>query len=158
MVLLKANLGYPTTKQSRIWHMRWHRISVTDIAKQLGISKPMVSKAYRIAQKRIKDLLLHTASTFRIEIQRISPEFGFAVGHCNATKSRSYITFTKELGVQAWFSHFGDCWNCDSYSKCNDYLAKLAMSWKIPIDDSLPPTEKGLLLFRTIMRKLDWIV
>jgi len=156
MIRQHTDLGYPTKKQSRIWNLRWHNISVTEIAKQLKISKPMVSKAYKIAQNRIENLIIHTASTFRVNIQNISPEFGFAVGHCSATESRTFITYTPSLGVQTWFSHDGDCERCDSLSMCNEYLTRLAEDWGETLDESLPPTRRGLDLFRKMMRRLNW--
>lgn len=154
--MLYTNLGYPTKKQVDIWLQRRNNQSVTQIATRLKVSKPMVSKAYRIARGRIERLLIHTASTFRVDIDNLSSEYGFAVGHCSANDSQTCITFTPDLGVQIWFRHHGDCGSCDSYSKCNRYLESLAKFWQVELDNTLPPTEKGLKLFQNIMRFLGW--
>ncbi|MHA1961556.1 MAG: hypothetical protein ACW99U_15145 [Candidatus Thorarchaeota archaeon] len=151
-----ANLGYPTKKQEHIWLQRRNDQSTIDIAKKLKISSPMVSKAYRIALSRIEKLLRHTASTFRVDIDHLSSEFGFAVGHCSPSEELTYITYTPELGVQTWFSHFGDCNGCDSNKRCNSYLDSLARFWQVSLDHTLPPTEKGLKLFQNIMGSLGW--
>ena len=127
------------------------------IARELEVSRALVSKAQRIAEERIGKILLHTASTNRMSIRHMSPRYGFAVGYCPANKSDTYIVYSPSLGTQLWFNHEGECENCPEKPVCEKTLHILADEWNVPLQENLPATEAGEELFNAIMRRLKWI-
>ncbi len=147
---------FPTKRQEFIWQKRRQEIPPSAIARELKVSRALVSKTQRIAEERIERILLHTASTNRINIQHISPRYGFAVGYCPATKSQTYILYSLALGTQLWFSHGGDCGNCSEKSVCEKTILTLAHEWNLPLPKGIPATEAAEELFIAIMRRLKW--
>ncbi len=148
---------FPTKRQEFIWQKRRQEIPPSAIARELKVSRALVSKTQRIAEERIERILLHTASTNRINIQHISPRYGFAVGYCPANKSQTYILYSLALGTQVWFSHGGDCGNCSEQSVCKKTILTLAHEWNLPLTKGIPATEAAEELFIAIMRRLKWI-
>ncbi len=148
---------FPTKQQELIWVKRRQEVPPSIIARELKVSHPLVSKAQRIAEKRIDQILRHTASTNRISIRHISPRYGFAVGYCSANKSDTYIVYSPSLGTQLWFNHRGECENCCEKDVCEKTLRMLADEWNIPLSEKLPATEAGEEIFNAIMRRLKWI-
>ena len=148
---------FPTKQQELIWIKRRKEIPPSKIARELKVSHPLVSKAQRIAEKRIEQILLHTASASRISVQHMSARYGFAVGYCSANKSDTYIVYSPSLGTQLWFNHVGECENCCEKPVCEKTLRILADEWNIPLSEDLPATEAGEELFNAIMRRLKWI-
>ena len=149
-------LRYPTKQQGHIWLKRRQEKRPSSIAEELQVSRPFVSKAQRIAETRIKKLLLHTAMVNRIQVQHLSPLYGFAVGYCPAYQTDTYIIYSPKLGVQTWFTHKGECNSCVQRSDCEKILRQFAHEWEIPIPDHSTPTEAALHLFTTIKRRLKW--
>ncbi len=151
------SLRYPTTQQGIIWLKRKQKVRPYEIAEELNVSRPFISKAQRIAEARINKLLRHAASINRIQIRHISTYYGIAVGYCPAYDTDTYILYSPKIGIQTWFAHTGDCGTCDQINQCTDTLQQLAEEWKIPIPDDRPPTDLSVYLFDTIMRRLKWV-
>ena len=147
---------FPTKRQEFIWQKRRQEIPPSTIARELKVSRALVSKTQRIAEERIEKILLHTAATNRINIKQISPRYGFAVGYCPANKSETYIVYSPELGTQLWFSHEGNCGNCSEQSVCEKTISTLAHEWNLPLQKGIPATEAAEELFIAIMRRLKW--
>ncbi|MHA1927910.1 MAG: hypothetical protein ACTSV2_04925 [Candidatus Thorarchaeota archaeon] len=148
---------FPTRQQEIIWQKRRQEVSPSVIARELEVSRALVSKAQRIAEERIEQILRHTASTNRMSIRHMSTRYGFAVGYCPANKSDTYIVYSPSLGTQLWFNHGGDCENCSEKPVCEKTLHILAEEWNVPLQKNLPATEAGEDLFNAIMRRLKWI-
>ena len=147
---------FPTKRQEFIWQKRRQEIPPSAIARELKVSRALVSKTQRIAEERIERVLLHTASTNRINIQNISPRYGFAVGYCPANKSETYIVYSPTLGTQLWFSQGGNCSSCSEQSVCEKTIHTLAHEWNLPLPKGIPATEAAEELFIAIMRRLKW--
>ncbi|OLS20430.1 MAG: hypothetical protein ThorAB25_28330 [Candidatus Thorarchaeota archaeon AB_25] len=147
---------FPTKRQEFIWLKRRQEIPPSTIARELKVSRALVSKTQRIAEERIERILLHTAATNRINIEHISPRYGFAVGYCPANKSPTYIIYSPALGTQLWFSHGGDCGNCSEQAICEKTIHTLAHEWNLPLPKGTPATEAAEELFIAIMRRLKW--
>ena len=152
------SLRYPTKIQGSIWLQRRQKVKPSSIAKTLGVSRPFVSKAQRIAKGRIEKLLLHTAKINRIQIKNLSSDYGFAIGYCSAYNTNTYIIYSPTMGIQTWFDHSGNCGGCGLQKECRETLHQLAKEWEIDFDKELPPTELAEHLFNTIMRRLKWVV
>ena len=150
------NFRFPTKRQEFIWQKRRQEIPPSAIARELKVSRALVSKTLRIAEERIERILLHTAATNRINIQHISPRYGFAVGNCPANKSQTYIVYSPALGTQLWFSHGGNCGNCSEKSVCEKTIHTLAHEWNLPLPKGIPAAEAAEELFIAIMRRLKW--
>ena len=147
---------FPTKRQEFIWQKRRQEIPPSAIARELKVSRALVSKTQRIAEERIEKILLHAAATNRINIQHISPRYGIAMGHCPANKATTYIVYSPVLGTQVWFSHGGDCGNCSEQSVCEKTIQTLAQEWNLPLSKGIPATEAAEELFIAIMRRLKW--
>ncbi|MHA2147545.1 MAG: hypothetical protein ACXAAN_02715 [Candidatus Thorarchaeota archaeon] len=63
-----------------IWLKRRQKIRPTDIARELNVSRAFVSKALRMAEVRIENLLKHVASVNRVKVKHMSGKYGIAVG------------------------------------------------------------------------------
>ncbi len=148
---------YPTKQQGRIWLKRRQDISPSDIAKQMKVSRPYVSKAQRVAEQRISKLLKNAATINRISIEHSSSKFGFAVGYCPGYQSTSYITYSPQFGVQVWFDHEGDCGSCPEKSICEKTIRGLAREWKLEFPSDVNISQAASMLFKAIMRKMGWV-
>lgn len=151
-----SHFRYPTKKQGLIWLKRRNKVPPSVIAEELDVSRPFVSQAQRIAEKRIRKLLLNAAQINRISINSISPKYGFALGYNPATDTRTYITYSPEFRVQVWSDHEGDCSQCELNSECDRILRGLALEWGFSIPKDMPPTRVAKTLFDKIMGRLGW--
>jgi len=149
-------LRFPTTQQSLIWLERRQHILPSVTAKELGVSRPFVAKAQRIAESRIDKLISHAAAINRIRVQKSSPRFGFALGYCPGTESTAYIVYSPSLGVQTWFAHRGDCAICESQASCYQTVQQLSRDWRIPFGRGLSPTDAARVLFSRVQEELGW--
>ncbi len=147
---------FPTKRQEFIWLKRRQEIPPSSIARELKVSRALVSKTQRIAEERIERILLHSASANRINIEHISPRYGFAVGYCPANKSETYIVYSPALGTQLWFSHGGNCGNCSEQAICEKTIHTLAHEWNLPIPRGIQATDAAEELVIAIMRRLKW--
>ncbi|MFX1560574.1 MAG: hypothetical protein ACFFBL_08290 [Promethearchaeota archaeon] len=150
-------LRYPTPKQGMIWLKRRQKVLPSDIAREFKVSRPFVSKAQRVAEERIGQLLKHAASVNRIKIRHMSSEYGFAVGYCSTNQMNTFILYSPTIGVQTWFDHEGECGSCAELSECTDTLTQLSDEWKIPLKGKKTPSDMAAHLFKTIMGRLKWI-
>ncbi len=151
-----TSLRYPSAKQNWIWSQRRRNVKPSDLAAELNVSRPFISKEQRIAEKRIKKLIEHAASINRITIHHISPHYGIAIGYCSASHTDTYILYSPSIGLQTWFAHKGECMGCSDYPKCESTLTTLAQEWDIEPPPDLAPTDLAILLFQTIMSRLKW--
>ena len=151
-----TSLRYPSAKQNWIWSQRRRKIKPSDLAAELNVSRPYISKEQRIAERRIKKLIEHAAATNRITIHHISPRYGIAIGYCSASQTDTYILYSPTIGLQTWFAHKGECHGCRDYQTCEATLTTLAEEWEIENPPELAPTDLAILLFHTIMRRLKW--
>jgi hypothetical protein len=152
-----TSLRYPTALQGQIWLQRRQNIAPSQIADELEVSRPFVSKAQRIAESRIGTLLEHAASINRVQIRNISTSYGIAVGYSAPYASDAYILYSPSIGVQIWFDHEGQCETCSQLAECKQTLLQLAEEWEISVDIEDSPNDMALHLFETIMRRLKWI-
>ena len=151
-----SHFRYPTRRQTQVWIRRRKRVAPSEIAKELKVSRPFVSKAHRIARRRVSNLLKNAAAINRITLSNSSPDHGFAYGYCPGTGTSSYITFSPKFGVHVWFDHEGDCSKCDEQSECWRILNGLAEDWEIEVPTNMPPTDVASMLFKRMMGILRW--
>jgi hypothetical protein len=123
----------------------------------MKVSRPFVSKAQRVAEQRISELLKNAATINRISIEHTSSKFGFAMGYCPGYQSISYITFSPQYGVQVWFDHEGDCENCPEKSSCEKTIRGLAKEWELEFPTDVSVSRAASKLFNSIMGRLGWI-
>ncbi|MFW9918937.1 MAG: hypothetical protein ACFFED_05010 [Candidatus Thorarchaeota archaeon] len=152
----KKSLRYPTIEQGKVWEKRREGSQPSDIADEMGVSRPYVSQAQRIAEERIEDLMKHTAKVLHTEIQHISTQYGIAVGYCHAFDTMVFITYSSAKGIQTWYNHKGDCGRCDKHEECEKIIDTLSEEWGVSLADSGTPSEKGSRLFNRIMEILGW--
>jgi hypothetical protein len=151
-----SSFRYPTRRQNQIWMKRRLKIPPSVIAEELKVSRPFVSQAQRIAEQRIKKLIIIAAEMNRIQIENISPQYGFAIGYNPASETRSYITYSPEYRIQVWFDHEGDCQKCELASECDKILRGLAVEWGFSLARNVQPTQAAKILFEKIMGRLGW--
>jgi hypothetical protein len=139
-----------------VWLRRRRKVAPSEIARELNVSRPFVSKAHRIAKQRVSKLLKNAAAINRITLNNSSPDHGFAVGYCPGTEATSYITFSPRFGVHVWFDHEGNCSECSESSECWRILTDLAEDWRVSIPADMPPTDFASMLFKRMMETLRW--
>lgn len=149
-------LRHPTEQQGLIWLKRRQRVKPSQLALELKVSRPFISKAQRIAETRINQLLRYSAAVNRLLIKHISPKHGFALCYSPSLQDTVYLLFSPTIGVQAWYPHKGSCSNCESKSNCTQILKRLAQEWQISYDESKPPTDNAKQLFDKIQEELEW--
>jgi hypothetical protein len=152
---LFTTFRYPTAQQGLIWLKRRQRVRPSEIAEELQVSRPFVSKTQQRVESKIRKLLEHAASINRIDIQYLNPRFGIVVGYCPAANTTTYITYSPKLGVQTWFTHRGECGSCAQRVECEMMLQQLATEWEITLPANQTPTEWGVYLFNTIVKNLE---
>jgi hypothetical protein len=139
-----------------IWLKRRQDEKPSEIAREFKVSRPFVSKAQRIAEERIKELMQHAAKVNRINIQHFSAQYGIAIGYCAAHKMNTYILFSPTIGVQVWFDHEGECGTCSEKKNCLQTLHQLASEWNIPFKKKETPSELAAHMFEEIRGRLKW--
>ena len=154
---LFQSLRFPTQQQDFIWLKRRQKIRPSILAEELNVSRPFITKAQRVAEARILDLLHHTAQVNRIKLRHTSTQFGIAVGYCPSVQSKAYIFYSPKLGVQTWYVHKGNCTDCESKATCTQTLDQLSSEWMISLPQNQSPSDKALHLFRKIEERLGWI-
>ncbi|MFX1541053.1 MAG: hypothetical protein ACFFBX_09775 [Promethearchaeota archaeon] len=151
------SLRFPTQQQDFIWLKRRQKIRPSVLAKELNVSRPFISKAQRIAEGRILQLFHHTARVNRIKLKHISSRYGVAVGYCPSVQSKAYIIYSPNLGIQTWYTHKGNCRDCESKAICKQTLEQLSVEWMISLPQNQSISENALVLFKKIEERLGWI-
>ncbi|UCE10873.1 MAG: hypothetical protein JSW61_02800 [Candidatus Thorarchaeota archaeon] len=128
-----------------------------ELAKELKVSRPFISKAQRIAEQRIEKLLRHAASINRIRIRDISTKYGLVYGYCPAYDTETYIFYSPKIGIQTWYAHRGECGSCELLKQCETTLKQIAEEWEIEVPEATPPTDLSIYLFDIIMRRMKWV-
>jgi hypothetical protein len=151
-------LRHPTEQQGLIWLKRRQRVKPSQLASELKVSRPFISKAQRIAETRINQLLRYSAAVNRLLIKQISSKHGFALCYSPSIQGIVYLLFSPTIGVQAWFPHKGSCSNCEAKPNCTQILKRLAQEWQLLYDESQLPTNNAKHLFDKIQEELGWAI
>ena len=122
-----------------------------DIAKELDITPAAVSKTLSDADSRIQKLLENAARMNKIQLDLISPEFGFARGNSFVFKVKTYITYSPMNGVQVWYEHEGECAGCEEFGTCRQGIhLEFKERGIVILNKQMRPTDLVELLFKKL--------
>jgi len=155
-------LRYPSKKQVEIWSLKRTQITNDqqtfgkELAKQMNISPAAVSQTLSKANGRIIALIKNAVKMNKIRVDLLSPELGFARGESLIFKTRTYITYSPENGVQIWYDHKGDCEGCEEFGECRrDILQEFKERNLRPPNPMLRPTDLVETLVKQLERMLE---
>jgi len=114
---MSVPLGF-TAKQLKIWRMRRDGSSLSDIARQLGVTRQAISKAMRGIDGKVSHTLEAAASAAKIEIRHLEPRAGILLGYSHETNERVVVTLSTQHGVQIWHHYAGRCEGCELLDRC----------------------------------------
>jgi hypothetical protein len=105
------------------------------------------------ATDRVLRALLETAETNRLDVHRVDPIKGVLLGYSQGFRSRVFLSYSPERGVQLWYEHKGQCEGCGKRQECMEKLLELAEDWEVDLTEDatkLPPTLLAEKLFQGV--------
>jgi transcriptional regulator with XRE-family HTH domain len=111
-----------TARQLRIWGMRRDGLSLSDIARRLGVTRQAVSKAMRSVDDKVLHTLQTAAGAAKIEVRHVDKELGVLLGFSHETNERVVVTLSTRHGVQIWHHYTGRCEGCDLLKRCKKVI------------------------------------
>ena len=151
---MALSTGYLTLKQRQIWGLKGKGLLETNIARRLNITRQTVHKALNVANTKVSQALQETARVNKIRVKTVDPTNGILIGYSQEFKTDALITFSARNGVQIWYRHEGDCWNCDQLQACRTTLLAEAEDRNIQLPenpDLMLPSKLAEVFFSKIM-------
>jgi predicted transcriptional regulator len=128
-----------TGKQSRFWELRDRGLTLSQIARMLGITRQSVSKTLIRADVAVRDIMLEAAEAYKIDVYRVNEEKGILSGHSRALGSRIFMTFSPSEGLNVWYRDGKGCAGCEKEGRCRQVILDEAERLGIPSGDLAPP-------------------
>jgi len=107
-----------SANQLRIWKMRVGGLSLTEIARQLGVTKQAVFNALKSIDSKVAQSLEATARAAKIEVRYLDARKGILLGYSHETNDRVVVTFSTRHGVNIWHYHSNGCKGCQLHNIC----------------------------------------
>jgi len=147
---LSRTVNYLTNSQRDVWSLRKKGLTQTRIASRLGVSRQAIHKTLNQANERVLGALLDTAQINKLDIKKVDPSKGVLVGHSPGFRSKVFIIYSAQNGVQLWYEHNGQCEGCQRREDCTQKLLETAKEWEADLtekEEKLPPTLLAEKLF-----------
>lgn len=151
---MTLSMGYLTSRQKRIWHLKSKGLLQASIARRLNVTRQTVHKALNVANTKVAQALLETAKINKIRVKTVDHVNGILIGYSPEFKTTAMITFSARNGVQIWYRHEGDCENCDQLQVCRTMLLAEAEDRNIQLPEnpnSMLPSKLAEILFSKII-------
>jgi hypothetical protein len=97
--------------------------------------------------------LLDTAQINKLDIKKVDPSKGVLVGYSLGFRSKVFVIYSSQNGVQLWYEHNGQCEGCKKHEDCTQKLLETAKEWEINLtkdETMLPPTLLAEKLFSEV--------
>ncbi|MCD6514750.1 MAG: hypothetical protein J7L07_07480 [Candidatus Odinarchaeota archaeon] len=85
-------------KQERVWELSNQGLSVSEIAKKLGISRQAVSIYFRQAKTKMTEILLDLAESIDAEILKLDVAKGVLIGRIRQINEKVYLIYVPRVG------------------------------------------------------------
>jgi hypothetical protein len=123
------------------------------IASRLGVSRQAIHKTLNQANERVLGALLDTAQINKLDIKKVDPSKGVLVGYSLGFRSKVFVIYSAQNGVQLWYEHQGQCEGCQRREDCTQKLLETAKEWEVELtgeEEKLPPTLLAERLFSEV--------
>ncbi|MCW4013019.1 MAG: hypothetical protein NWF07_08515 [Candidatus Bathyarchaeota archaeon] len=143
-------VGYLTPRETRIWELRRHNLSQSDIGRELGISRQAVHKAYQIIDQKVEQAFMEAAETNNLMIKMVNLVDGVMNAHSPAYDIPVIVSLSKANGLKIWYLYEGNCKSCHLLSSCRSLLESEARERGIQLsatDQLMQPTKLALEIF-----------
>jgi len=118
------------------------------------VSRQAIHKTLNQANERVLGALLDTAQINKLDVKKADPSKGVLVGYSPGFRSRVFVIYSAQNGVQLWYEHQGQCEGCKRLEDCTQKLLETAKEWEIDLtleEERLPPTLLAEKLFSEVM-------
>ncbi|MBN1682046.1 HTH domain-containing protein [Candidatus Bathyarchaeota archaeon] len=152
-------LPYGFTKRKLdIWSMRRDGLSLSEIARKLGVTRQAIHKLIKTIDDQVIYALKSVAIASKIDIRYVDVNKGILLGYSYETNNRVIVTFSTIHGVQIWHHHSGNCEGCVSNENCRKIILDEAEERSISLTDDekkLSPTELASIIFSRVIPGLE---
>jgi len=121
-VRLTFRVGYLTQREAKIWGLRRHKLSQSDIGRELGISRQAVHKAYQIIDEKVEQAFFEAADTNKLEIKTVNLVEGIMDAYSPAHNLPVVVSLSNTNGLKVWYLYEGNCSTCHLKSSCRRVL------------------------------------
>lgn len=121
-VRLTFRVGYLTQREANIWGLRRHKLSQSDIGRELGISRQAVHKAYQIIDEKVEQAFFEAADTNKLEIKTVNLVEGIMDAYSPAHNLPVVVSLSNTNGLKVWYLYEGNCKTCHLQSSCRRVL------------------------------------
>ena len=112
--------------ESLFWDLRLKGLGFAEIGRRTTVTRQAVYKALLKADKAMGEALSDVAGTYKIDLERVSPEKGMAVGYSHALKSRVVLAYSPKRGILVWYGYNGQCRGCARRDECRSIILEEA--------------------------------
>ncbi|MCB2171942.1 hypothetical protein DRO31_00305 [Candidatus Bathyarchaeota archaeon] len=143
-------VGYLTPRETRIWELRRHNLSQSDIGRELGISRQAIHKAYQIIDKKVEQAFMEAAETNNLLIKTVNLVEGVMNAHSPAYDIPVIVSLSKSNGLKIWYLYEGNCKSCHLQSSCRNILESEARERGIQLNATeqlMQPTQLAIEIF-----------
>jgi predicted transcriptional regulator len=147
---LTFRVGYLTPRETRIWELRRHNLSQSDIGRELGISRQAVHKAYQIIDQKVEQAFMEAAETNNLVVKTVNLVDGIMNAHSPAYDISVIVSLSKANGLKIWYLYEGNCKSCHLQTTCHTILELEARERGIQLsatDQLMQPTQLALEIF-----------
>ena len=109
-------------KQERVWELSNQGLSVSEIAKKLGISRQAVSIYFRQAKTRMTEILLDLAESIDAEILKLDVAKGVLIGRIRQINEKVYLIYVPQIGPCAIYESAIKTGICPDNSVCKKII------------------------------------
>jgi len=145
--------GRVTAYQGLVWSLYRKGLSQTQIASKLEVSRQAIHKTLNKANSRVLRALLDTAEISKLDVIKVDSAKGILVGYSPGFRSRVFLIYSSNNGMQLWYEHQGQCKGCKRRQECTQKLVECAREWEIELTDEevgLSPTLLAEKLFSEV--------
>ena len=89
-----------------------------EIGRQTGVTRQAVYKALLKADEEMAKAFRDVAATYKVELRKVNPRIGMAVGYSQALRSRVILAYSPRRGMLTWYEYNGQCNDCAQRSRC----------------------------------------
>ena len=141
-----------------IWGLKCTGNREVNIARKLHVTRQTVHKAVFTANLRIGESLEEAAKLNRIDVESFDAAKGFLVGYSSHFKTRAFVTFSAQNGIQIWYKHEGHCQSCSRLQACKETILAEAKerNFLMPEDTAtVMPSQLADELFSKLMGDVE---
>jgi len=123
--------------ESLFWSLRLKGLRLAEIGRRANVTRQAVYKALLKADRVMAEALRDVAGTYRIDLEKIDPKRGMAVGYSHALGSRVVLAYAPGRGILTWYEYKGQCRACARREECKAIVLEEAERLGVSIQGDL---------------------